>query len=106
MKTFKVVDSAPEVQEHHPAEDRATAAAGTPAIGTGDPLLSAEAAADYLGLTATNKHPGEAVRHLCRTRRLAFARLCGKVMVRRSELDRYVADNTVPAVPRTGATIR
>ena len=62
-----------------------------------DPLLTAEQAAGYLGLGNTVKHPGASVRHLTRTRRLASIRVCGKVMVRKSELERFIAENTVEA---------
>lgn len=63
-----------------------------------DPLLDARSAARYLGLEGAVKHPAQAVRSLCRKRRLTHAKVCGKIMVRRSELDRYVKENTCSAV--------
>ena len=69
-----------------------------PAGHNADPLLSATAAARYLGLEGTVRHPAQAVRSLCRKRRLTFAKVCGKIMVKRSELDRYVEANTREAV--------
>ena len=63
-----------------------------------DPLLDARAAAAYLGLTGMVKHPEQAVRSLCRKRRLTHAKVCGKIMVRQSELDHYVRENTIERV--------
>jgi hypothetical protein len=59
-----------------------------------DPFLDAKAAAEYLGLTAVVRHPGQAVRALARKRRLRSAKLAGKVMFRLSWLDEYIDSNT------------
>ena len=66
--------------------------------GNPDPLLDAAGAARYLGLVGVVKHPEQAVRALCRKLRLTHAKVCGKIMVRRSELDRYIAEHTTDAV--------
>ena len=60
-----------------------------------DPFLDAKQAAKYLGLTGVVKHPAQAVRTLCRKRRIASTRVAGKVMVRRSWLEKYIQENTL-----------
>ena len=66
-------------------------------VANNDPLFDAETAAQYLGLGCLN-HPAQAIRSMCRKRRLAHFRVCGRLMVRRSELDRYLAENAVEAI--------
>lgn len=58
-----------------------------------DPLLDANAAAAYLGLVGVVKHPAQAVRALCRKRRVQSTKVAGKVMVRRSWLEQYIKEN-------------
>ena len=58
-----------------------------------DPLLDAVAAATYLGLIGVVKHPAQAVRSLCRKRRIRSTKVAGKVMVRRSWLEQYITEN-------------
>ena len=58
-----------------------------------DPLLDATAAATYLGLIGVVKHPAQAVRSLCRKRRIRSTKVAGKVMVRRSWLEEYISEN-------------
>ncbi|HOW74105.1 MAG TPA: hypothetical protein PKY77_26165 [Phycisphaerae bacterium] len=58
-----------------------------------DPLLDAVAAAAYLGLVGVVKHPAQAVRALCRKRRIQSTKVAGKVMVRRSWLEQYINEN-------------
>ena len=58
-----------------------------------DPLVDARAAAVYLGLVGVVKHPAQAVRSLCRKRRLRSTRVAGKVMIRRSWLEEYIESN-------------
>ncbi|GMU22573.1 MAG: hypothetical protein AMXMBFR13_26580 [Phycisphaerae bacterium] len=65
-----------------------------------DPLYGAEAAAAYLGLVGVVKHPAHAVRTLCRKRRLQCTRVAGKVMIRRSWLEAYIAENSRPLPSR------
>ena len=60
-----------------------------------DPLLDARQAAEYLGLSGVVKHPEQSVRSLCRKRRIASTRVAGKVMVRRSWLEKYIQENTL-----------
>ena len=67
-----------------------------------DPLFDAVGAARYLGLTDVVKHPGQAVRSLCRKRRLRSTKVCGKVMIRRSWLEEYIQANAVDAVVAGG----
>ena len=62
-----------------------------------DPLFNARAAATHLGLIGVVKHPEQAVRSLCRKRRLGSTRVAGKVMVRRSWLKAYLERNAQPA---------
>ena len=68
-----------------------------------DPLLDVDAAAVYLGLFGVVKHPAQAVRTLARKRRLQSTRIAGKIMIRRSWLEAYVAAGVRVAVVR-GAT--
>ena len=56
----------------------------------GDPLFDAVAAATYLGLADVVKHPGQAVRALCRKGRLRYVRLGDRIMVRRSWLEEFI----------------
>ena len=63
-------------------------------VGNPDPLYSATAAAEYLGLVGVVKHPAQAVRALCRKRRLRSTIVAGKVMVRQSWLEAYITENT------------
>ena len=63
-----------------------------------DPLYDAKAAAEYLGLAGVVKHPEQAVRALCRKRHLRSTRVSGKVMVRRSWLESYIAQHAREAV--------
>lgn len=62
-----------------------------------DPLLDARGAAAYLGLVGVVKHPEQAIRSLCRKRQLQSTRVAGKVMVRRSWLEKYLSDHEVSA---------
>jgi len=62
-----------------------------------DPFLSAKQAAAYLGLDGVVKHGGHCVRGLCRRGKLPSVRIAGKVFVRLSDLNRYIAQNTKPA---------
>ena len=55
-----------------------------------DPLLDANAAAEYLGLIGVVKHPQQAVRALCRKRRMKSTIIAGKIMIRRSWLESYI----------------
>ena len=64
------------------------------AVDNSDPLYDAGSAAKYLGLNSVVKHPGQAVRTLCRKHRLRSTRIAGKVMVRRSWLESYIAENS------------
>lgn len=59
-----------------------------------DPLYDASGAAEYLGLKDVVKHPEQAVRTLCRKRRIRSTKVAGKVMVRQSWLEAYIAENT------------
>ena len=63
-----------------------------------DPLYSAKAAAVYLGLVGVVKHPEQAVRSLCRKRHIRSTRVSGKVMIRQSWLESYIAGNAREAV--------
>ena len=67
-----------------------------------DPLFDALGAARYLGLCGVVKHPGQAVRSLCRKRRIRSTKVAGKVMIRRSWLESYIAENAVDAVGTGG----
>lgn len=67
-----------------------------------DPLFDSESAARYLGLCDVVKHPGQAVRSLCRKRRLRSTRVSGKVMIRRSWLEAYIAASTIDSVGEGG----
>ena len=58
-----------------------------------DPLFDASGAAEYLGLVGVVKHPEQAVRTLCRKRRIRSTKIAGKIMVRRSWLEAYIAEN-------------
>jgi len=58
-----------------------------------DPLWRAAEAAEYLGL-GRFRNPGAIVRGLVRRRRLRGVMLAGKVMVRKSWCDEYIARNT------------
>ncbi|MFH0980922.1 MAG: hypothetical protein V2A79_05215 [Planctomycetota bacterium] len=108
LQTFKVVHPPPEVQEHHPSADRATAPlepSPTAAYkGNNDPLLDAKGAAAYLGLAGVVKHPAQCVRSLFRKRRIRCTTVAGRLMARRSWLDAYLEANTREAVnaPGTG----
>ena len=62
-------------------------------IPNADPLYDASGAAAYLGLIGIVKHPEQAVRSLCRKRRIRSTRVAGKVMIRRSWLEAYIAEN-------------
>lgn len=73
-----------------------------PTVANSDPLFDAGAAARYLGLEGVVRHPAQAVRSLCRKRKLRSTKVCGKVMVRRSWLEEYIATNAVDC----GAVIR
>lgn len=81
-----------EREDHRGAGERALADVD-PVGQNPDPLLSARAAARYLGLIGVVKHPEQAVRSLCRKRRLRSTRVAGKVMVRRSWLEAYLEQN-------------
>ena len=69
----------------------------SPSGGNPDPLFTARGAAGYLGLVGVVKHPEQAVRSLCRKRRLRSTRVAGKVMIRRSWLEAYLEQNAQPA---------
>ncbi len=58
-----------------------------------DPLYDAKGAAAYLGLVGVVKHPEQAVRSLCRKRRIRSTPVADKVMVRRSWLEAYIGEN-------------
>ncbi len=58
-----------------------------------DPLYDASGAAEYLGLVGAVKHPGQAVRSLCRKRHIRSTKVAGKVMVRQSWLEAYINAN-------------
>lgn len=58
-----------------------------------DPLLDAEAAARYLGLNGVMKHPAQAVRALCRKRRITHTLVGRRIMMRQSSLDEYLQEN-------------
>lgn len=58
-----------------------------------DPLFDAKGAAAYLGLVGTVKHPEQAVRTMCRNRRIRSTKVAGKIMVRRSWLETYIAEH-------------
>jgi excisionase family DNA binding protein len=60
------------------------------AIDNPDPLLSADGAAKYLGLDSAVKHPGHTVRRLVRVGAITAHSIAGHIMIRRSELDRYI----------------
>ena len=55
-----------------------------------DPLYDAVGAAKYLGLVGVHKHPAQAVRALCRKRRLRSTVVGGRIMIRRSWLEEYL----------------
>ena len=55
-----------------------------------DPLLDARAASTYLGLASVVRHPEQAVRALCRKRRMKSTIIAGKIMIRRSWLESYI----------------
>ena len=55
-----------------------------------DPLYDAVGAARYLGLVGVHKHPAQAVRALCRKRRLRSTMVGGRIMIRRSWLEEYL----------------
>ena len=59
-----------------------------------DLLYSARAAATYLGLVGVVKHPAQAVRSLCRKRKLRSTRVADKVMIRQSWLEEYIVGHT------------
>ncbi len=63
-------------------------------IPNADPLYDAKGAAAYLGLVGVVKHPEQAVRSLCRKRRIRSTRVAGKVMIRKSWLEAYIGGNT------------
>jgi len=63
-----------------------------------DPLLDASAAADYLGVSKTVRHPEQLVRALARKRRLTHTRVGGFLMFKKSWLDAYLVARTVEAV--------
>ena len=63
-----------------------------------DPLYDAKAAAEYLGLAGVVKHPEQAVRALCRKRRIQSTKVAGKVMVRESWLESYITQHGREAV--------
>ncbi|MFH0979953.1 MAG: hypothetical protein V2A79_00245 [Planctomycetota bacterium] len=98
LQTFRVVHPTPEVPEHEPGGDRATAPlepSPTAAYnGNNDPLLDCRAASDYLGLTRAVKHGSQAVRSLARKRRLRSCRVAGKIMIRESWLREYIESTT------------
>ena len=81
---------------------RQPAHAVVPVPANEDPLFDAEGAARYLGLCDEVKHPGQAVRSLCRKRHLRSTKVCGKVMVRLSWLEEYIQANAVDAVGTGG----
>ena len=62
-------------------------------IPNADPLFDAKGAAEYLGLVGVVKHPEQAVRSLCRKRRIRSTRVAGKVMIRKSWLENYIGEN-------------
>ena len=65
--------------------------------GNGDRLLTPAEAARYLGL---NDHaaPSEAVRYLCRCRRLKHVKVGRGLRFRRRWLDRYIEDNAIEPI--------
>ncbi len=60
-----------------------------------DPLMTAAQACRYCGLPCGQS--GASIRRLCRLGALAHVRLAGKVLVRKSELDRLIQAHTRPA---------
>ena len=62
-------------------------------------LLTFEEAASWLGLGRQGyRMPGEAVRNLCRTRRLRHVKIGKRVFVRRKWLEEYLERVSVPAI--------
>ena len=76
-----------------PDNSSANTAIAEEAADNSDPLYDAGAAAKYLGLDLLVKHPQQAVRTLCRKRQIRSTRIAGKVMVRKSWLESYIAEN-------------
>ena len=58
-----------------------------------DPLLDTRAASTYLGLTGVVRQPAQAVRALCRKRRIKSTIVAGKIMIRQSWLEAYIRAN-------------
>lgn len=63
-----------------------------------DPFYDANGAARYLGLVGVVRHPAQAIRALCRKRRIRSTKVAGKVMIRRSWLEKYIANNARDAL--------
>ena len=67
-------------------------------------LLSFEEAGVYLRFGQLGyKQPGEAVRHLCRTRKLRHVKLGKRIFIRRKWLNDYVERESVAPVTELGA---
>ena len=58
-----------------------------------DALLTANQAAEHLNV------PTSSIMWLCRTKQIAYAVVAGKRRFRRQDLDRYVREHVVEAVP-------
>ncbi len=79
--------------KHAPKSTAATECGEHPNL---DPLYDAAGAAAYLGLEGVVKHPAQAVRSLCRKRRLPCTLVAARLMIRRSWLEAYLEQNTRP----------
>ena len=64
---------------------------------TTDRLLTSAEAATYLGLD-DHRAPSEAIRYLCRCRRIKFVKVGRGLRFRRQWLDRYIEDNAIEPI--------
>ena len=70
-------------------------------------LLTFEEAGQWLGLDRLGyAQPGEAVRNLCRTRRLRHVKIGKRVFIRRAWLEAYLEREAVPALAEKDLTWR